>query len=259
MSKSPLVMVLRLQDLASFEMLNSHLFLKLLKNTEVVSVDDPAIARRHLTSTVRPFAVVVVDDSVAHDEYRDILHLLVDYVEYGGTVIFAGLFSMFCCDPKVDFMFKNAWRLQWRTAPIKRGSFFVNPGAPELRVDHITEKYTMKALHLRHVAAEDVIYFKNKMGKKQGKGKTPQTAATYETPIAFTRVGSGHVGFVGHKNAQHVTSHVVLAMCFHIGCVMHPAAPGVGISLPNASTLFHAKLIDILLTGYLTRCRSQTV
>ena len=225
----PLIVVLRLLDFNILVDTHAHLLSSLEECAEVRHVKNVAEARRYLTSTVRPQAILVADKSLTPPTYRDIRSLLVEYVKAGGTAVYCGIFSS--CTRPSDFklMFEDAWGLPWVSGSYHRETFAVNPRVTSITERKVNRRYNVKALQVDNVSLNDAIYLSigeaNALSKP---GSTNQrTPATFMTPAAFTTIGLGRVGYVGDVNGDDATTKVVLAMCLHPLSGPSPA-PGSG-------------------------------
>lgn len=229
----PLVVVVRLEDHNIFEGTNPDLLRELAYRANVRTAKRVSEARRSLSSTVRPQAVIVADAAVVHTEYRDILLLLMDYVASGGTVVYAGIFSSSVKPTDLDFMFKDAWDLPWHAGAYTRETVAVNSFSNGLNVGPLLKKYSMKALFVDNVALKDAIYLEPHFARKlaQAKNNEERLRIAFKTPVAFATVGRGRVGYVGDVNSETGTTNLVIAMCFHPGAYA-PIAPGTGSPLP---------------------------
>lgn len=72
----------------------------------------------------------------------------------------------------------------------------------------------MKALHLNGVAQSDMLYIATDVSRLESHVFAPRPITnTKETPVAFTKFGQGHIGYIGDVNSEDETHHVILAMC----------------------------------------------
>ena len=204
-----------------------HLGKKLSQRALLRRAETSSQARRYLTSTTRPHAVIVTDNAVTLPKYRDVLQLLVDYAAAGGTVVYAGMFSSFTIHPDIEFMFKSAWGLPWRPCAYTRETIAVNPLIKGLHVNMLVPRYSMKATYLGDVAPSDAVYLELPQIRKLTKSTAGQSSATCKTPAAFAAIGRGRVGYVGDVNGEKDTTSLILAMCFH-PAARAPPAPGTG-------------------------------
>ncbi|KAH9938775.1 TPR-like protein, partial [Epithele typhae] len=207
----------------------------------LVNADSVEQAKRHLTSTIRPHAVIVGDVALLTPQFHDVLTLLIDYVAVGGTVVHAGLFSGLASrrgDVDVGAYFKRAWNLPWHTGSRRhtRGPTRLNAIIRQRHsfAPRLPKQYTQAAVLVNDVELEDALYlteddFKTHVSQNNGgKNKPAGSRACVRAAAAFARVGGGHVGYVGDVLPQHATSTVVLGMCFHLlsGPPMAPGSAG---------------------------------
>ncbi|KAI1786102.1 hypothetical protein LXA43DRAFT_1185370 [Ganoderma leucocontextum] len=233
----PLVVILCLEDYSlelSFK-IHRHLLSTLPNRAEVRQALKPSQARRYLTSTIRPHAVIVVDSALAHSWYRDILWLLGSYVKAGGTAIFSGMFISTIPDMSFDEIWRDVFLLRWRACFPDRGSKCVlNSHVDGLDVAELPSGYkpsSGNATWINGVSPEHGVYMDSGEIKKLEKGKEAETSrqAMVKTPIAFATHKKGRIGYVGDMNIQGSkhAAQVILAMCFYPGS-QAPIASGTG-------------------------------
>ena len=80
---------------------------------------------------------------------------------------------------------------------------------------NIATSYSIKAVHLRGVKAEDVLYATPKEEDEDDKESMAFPSLVVDlpsVPIAYTRIGDGFLGFVGDVNTEEESASVILAM-----------------------------------------------
>ena len=182
-----------------------------------------AQARRYLSSTVRPQAIIVADAFTTNPAYRDILFQLVDYAWAGGTVIYAGLVGCFTRPIDLDAAFQHVWGVPWRSSNFYQQTFSLNPSAKCISTDpkHVSHAYTMRARFVSKVELEDALYLEPLNVRRVELETGEQGQPTYETPAAFAPIGYGYLGFVGEVDGEEGTIKLLLAMCLLKAVSMH--------------------------------------
>ncbi|KAI1786107.1 hypothetical protein LXA43DRAFT_1099551 [Ganoderma leucocontextum] len=227
MAAKPLIVVLCLQSSTILDEINPNILPALAQKGVVCKAKTLTQARRYLTSTTRPHAVIVVDAAVTYPENHELLPRLVEYARVGGTVVYSGVFSSTVLYPDLKAMFKNVWGLPWRVCAHTSGSHAVNPHVKGIGTKELVKKCIVKSTRIDNVALEDTVYVNPSAAKKLEQGQ-PSYNKTYETFAAFAKIGRGRVGYLGHFSSEPVTASVMLAMCFWPGS-RAPVAPGDGV------------------------------
>ncbi|KAF7981204.1 hypothetical protein HWV62_34533 [Athelia sp. TMB] len=179
-------------------------FLKSLSNkAEWTEAQDSDVAIGIL-STRQVTAVFVTDPAIASTQstYAALAAALVTYAEAGGIVVFGGMFSSYVTPSDNNSFFKSNWGLDWTMGDYHRADFKANPRRHAfLKSGPGTPKeYNVKTVHLKGVAPEDVVYL------------PAGDADPLQVPVAYTRFGTGYVGYHGEVNGEEKTTLVLLTM-----------------------------------------------
>ena len=244
MTVKPLIVILCLKFEEGFDQSNDHLLSVLSQKDVVRKARTPAQARRYLTSTTRPHAVILADADVTEPEHHELLAQLVEYAEAGGTVVYAGPFTASSLYPNINTTFKTVWGLPWCvSAAPAGGTFAVNPKAKGLNTKGLVKRCSFQAaIHVENVALEDAVYIIPALAKKL-KNSQPSGAGTYKTPAAFANVGRGRVGYVGDMQGMAASTNLILAMCFWPGS-RPPVPPGDGVPEVVCVCMSHLMVVD---------------
>ncbi|KAM5541571.1 hypothetical protein V8D89_004761 [Ganoderma adspersum] len=233
MAAKPLIVILCFQSEKSLGEYNPDILPALAQKSVIRKAKTLPQARRYLTSTVRPHAVIVTDAAVTYPENHELLPRLVEYAKAGGTVVYSGIFGSTVLYPDLKAMFKNVWGLPWRVCAYTSGNHVVNPRVKGIATKAILEKCSVKATRINNVALEDVIYVSPSEAKKlknlprPPEGQSPSDK-TYETFAAVAKVGRGRVAYLGHFSPEPITMSLILGLCFWPGA-RSPVAPGDGV------------------------------
>lgn len=245
MEAKPLIVVLCLDNEPVSDVINNHLYTALAKEDVVRKARTLPEARRYLTSTTRPHAILVVDAAVTYPENREVLLRLVEYAQAGGTVVYAGVFSSMVRYPDLESMFKDVWDLPWRASAYTNGTYTVNTRVGRMNTTGLAKRYSVKATLVNNVAYDHAVYLSSSSLKKLRKDGGPLAGQTYQTPAAFAAIGRGRVGYIGDVNGVSDTTRLVIAMCFWPGS-RAPISPGHGVA--EIVSLLSPAYILLLLT-----------
>jgi hypothetical protein len=147
--------------------------------------------------------VFATDPGLTSPDYKNLLAALVRYVSGGGCLVFGGTFACFVQYPDVAPLFAT-FDLMWKAGSYTRNSLECNMDENELVEMNLflPKKICIKGLFLDDVEMEEIVY-------------TPTSGMTNsqnQSPIVFTHVGKGHVGYIGDVNADSCTTPSLLAM-----------------------------------------------
>ncbi|KAI1786101.1 hypothetical protein LXA43DRAFT_79752 [Ganoderma leucocontextum] len=251
MSVKPLIVILCLKYEAGFDQVYAHLLSVLAQKDEVRKARTLSQARRYLTSTTRPHAVILADADVTEPEYHELLARLVEYAVAGGTVIHAGSFNSAGLYPDLNNMFKNVWALPWRVSTsCTSGRHAVNLHVKGFNTKGLVKQCSFTAPPVDNVALEDAVYVTPSLAKKLKNGQ-PSPPMTCQTPAAFAKVGRGRVGYVGDVLGKPAMTNLILGMCFWPGS-RAPVAPGDGV--PEVVCVFASLSMVVAAHRQVRRC-----
>ena len=156
-----------------------------------------------LIATVTPTAIVVTEAEIAKHKYSSIRAKVVDYAKTGGIVVFCGMFSSMIRPLKLNDMWLSDWNLSWKSGDYHRTTFRLNPSRTQkLRsITSMPKRYSMKAVHLDGATSEAMVYV------------TTTDWNMKQSPVLFTPIRQGYVGYLGDVNAEEDSTAVVLGMC----------------------------------------------
>jgi hypothetical protein len=151
--------------------------------------------------------VLVADEGIIESKNSEVLSSLIGWVNAGGIAVVGSLFPSFITGSEFDRFF-DRWGLPWKMGDYHRTTFVLNPSTRQLSSNsaNLTTSYSMKAVHLKDVMAEDVLYAPTE------DSRVASTVDLPHVPVAYTRVGDGFLGYVGDVNAEEESTSVILAM-----------------------------------------------
>ncbi|OBZ72933.1 Mitochondrial import receptor subunit TOM34 [Grifola frondosa] len=213
----PLVLLLCLEfHQGTFDKLNSPLLSALRAKADVQRVTSSSDILQRLSQNPAPKAVLAMDPAVTERRNSKVLKKLVQYVKSGGTIIFACQFSSFVVWSKMDTMFKKFWNLPWSYSTYHGDTFLLNKEIVGLDIQDLAPEYSTKAVHLKDVAMSATVYVpivEDESADEYDDFDYPTVTKVSETPVAFTSVGKGRLGYVGDVNCEDGSTNLVVSMC----------------------------------------------
>lgn len=161
-----------------------------------------------------PQAVILTDSSCTKVKYSGLLACLVRYVkEDGGTVLCACHFSSFIRpDDMAPFFAK--FGLNWTVGDYTRSTMALNKGVCTPRTSApLSPSYSQKAVFLQGVARDAAMYLPMEDSRVESAVFPPTPVKAEQTPVAFTKLDKGWLGYIGDVNAEIESDAVVLAIC----------------------------------------------
>ena len=159
--------------------------------------------------SLKPGTVLITTSSFA--KHPPLCTQTVEYAKAGGTVIIACLFSSMIRPPDFDKFFKRYWGLEWKFANYHRNTYILN-GRRNARLKQneneenskrkMPDEYCLKAVIVSGAKRDDMVY-----------RPAPETYDPNESPLLFTSIGKGYLGYIGDVNAEEEQGKVILAMC----------------------------------------------
>jgi len=198
------ILLISFGKISSFDEIYWENLAKLRSRAKLIEATDVISAMAHLSKPEEKYAAVIITDpAIMKEKFAVIQNKLVSYVEAGGIVIFGFLFAAFAKFDDMDAFFEDIWSLDWTVAAYTRSELVINPRANSVLLNHphakLSQKYTMKAVHLSGTKVEDRAYVTK-----------PRSA---NSPAIFTRYEKGFLGFIGDVNNGSETAELLLAMC----------------------------------------------
>jgi hypothetical protein len=158
-------------------------------------------------------SVYVADEGINERKNSEVLSSLIGWVNAGGIAVIGSLFPSFTTGSEFGRFF-NKWGLPWRMGDYHRSTFVLNPSIHQLSSHsaNLTTSYSMKAVHLKGVNAEDILYTPSEDSRVESHVFEPSPVDLSHVPVAYTRIGGGFLGYIGDVNAEEGSTGVILAM-----------------------------------------------
>ncbi|KAF2432768.1 hypothetical protein EJ08DRAFT_112926 [Tothia fuscella] len=226
----PAVFILDLEQPDLFTAIYSDFVDALASEYRIQRARKKGPAERYLTNTEnRPIAILAVDAGLVERKNASLLQQVRDYVHRGGTVIFMANFSGFITPPKMNKFWPETWGLDWQFGEYHRTTVHLNHNMPWLSTatNSLPQQYSQKAVNLAQVALSDVLYRPSSDSRTQSAVLAESPVNQYQTPVAFTKIGRGFVGYIGDMNNETGSQNVVMEMCKLAAYNASTAAPPV--------------------------------
>lgn len=190
----------------------SHLLDAVTSKAKLQRAKMPESALKYLADNV-PRAIFATDSAITKKKYAAVLRAVVSYVLDGGTLVLGATFSTFVIPTDLTAFFAANFGLPWKSGSYHRTDVHLNEGVQGLATKGLADVYSQKALFLKGVPPDAALYLPSKDSKTQSHVFAPAPVDVDQTPVAFTQVGKGWLGYLGDVNQEHGTDAVALAMC----------------------------------------------
>lgn len=209
-SVKPYILLLSLDDSLPFDQMYERLLEKLSAVATLAHANKPDSALRSLADQP-PHAVLVTDPSITH--HGDVHAAVFDYVRAGGTVILMGNLSSLVRPKDLDSLFQRIG-LPWTYADYVRTTVYLNTLTGASQLTSLPSCYSQKAVFLANVRVEAAWYLPSDASRTESDVfRSERIQNLQQTPVAFTSMGKGKLGYVGDVNGEEGSDAVVLAMC----------------------------------------------
>jgi hypothetical protein len=209
-----MVLLLSMSYLALNHDVSAHLLSALQSSTFLLQAESEDTARQFLSKPELK-AVIIGDADLAEfaNKYLDLHRRIFQFAEAGGIVVLGCSFSSMISRDHANRFFKDTWKLPWKMASYQRSTYFANPSRGNgLGGKEIPRSYSQKAVSLKSVADEDKVYIPTPESSLESLVFPPVSIELGETPVAYTKVGEGFLGYVGDVNSEEGSTSVILAM-----------------------------------------------
>lgn len=203
MALKPVVLLISLAGDYLFAEIHEHCLETLYNKAHVIQALNSSAAIEHLTAS-DPAGILVTDAHITYQENREVLAKVVEYAKSGKPVVIGGTFSAFMPADEMANFFNNTWGLPWSSTSYTRASLSYNPAVTSL-FEHeaqLPNSIDAKSLYLKGFTLNAAVYLP---------GEDSHVSST-ESPILYTRIGEGYLGYIGDIDGESEVTDVVLAM-----------------------------------------------
>lgn len=208
----PVVFLLSLETEPFFDDMYARLIDTLAAKATIKRATKATAALNFLSTNI-PNVIFITDPALLEVANSAVLERVVSYVRGGGTAIIGGLFSSFVRPDDMDSWFRSQWGLSWKSSGYTRTTVDLNPLAQRVPQLGLPAAYSQKAVFLKNVAPNASWY----VPSSESHIFSPGSGNDQQTPVAFTALGSGWLGYIGDVNSEQSTDAVFLAMCGLLG------------------------------------------
>ena len=206
------VLLLKLEDYSWLSEMFENFLQALHSKANVTQCTDATTALEIITAGTQA-AVLLWEPSIIKKKNRKLADALAEYTKSGGITIFAACCSCFARPPDIDKFFDKVFGLPWKYGNHLRTTFTANPGARLNLTDKIAASYSMKAVHLKNIAKEDLVYLTTEGSVLESMVFWPaKVDLVGEGPVVFAQYHHGKLGWVGDVNNERETGSLVFAM-----------------------------------------------
>jgi hypothetical protein len=208
----PTIFLLSLENEPFFDTMFARLIDAIAAKATLKRATKAAAALDFLSANT-PSAIFITDPGLLKAANSAILERVVSYVRGGGTAVIGGLFSGFVQPLDLGDWFRSQWGLLWQYAEYHRTTVHLNPHAQRVPQLGLPAAYSQKAVFLKNVGSNASWYLPLDDSMTESHAFPPQSVDDRQTPVAFTALGYGWLGYIGDVNAEQGSDAVVLAMC----------------------------------------------
>lgn len=211
-TEGPFVLLLSLSNPELLASINEHFLSTIRSKVRVVQALDAQKALQYLADTNLK-SVYVADEDILERKNLELFSSLIGWVNAGGIAVAGSLFPTLASPLKLNRFFKK-WELPWRMGDYHRTTFVLNRSNRHLSSHsaNLATSYNVKAVHLRGVRAEDVLYAPTEDSRVESHVFAPTKVDPSHVPVAYTRIGDGFLGYIGDVNGEEESTSVILAM-----------------------------------------------
>lgn len=210
------------------ETIGHHLLAELRKHANVVITRRGEEARNKLgdaegnvVTADKLRAVILADGDIvtrrAQDRYDNLKMMVIEYVFSGGILVMGATFAGFVRPDRFNHFMKNDFDLMWvygdcyHRAVVYLNQFVTNErfrGNPKLAAS-----YSQRSVWLKYVEPRDRVYVPDDHCMTGNTFFASAQADCYQSPVCWTKVGEGWIGYIGDYNCEEESTAVILAMC----------------------------------------------
>ncbi|KAJ3719711.1 hypothetical protein C8R42DRAFT_96234 [Lentinula raphanica] len=206
------ILVLSLYEEDYLYSIFEHLMSSMRAVATVKLVTSAEEAQRSLLSDTPPTAVLSIDAAPTDAKYAEFNNQLVRFAKAGGTVVFGCNFSNHFSFDRAGPFFR-AWGQTWDLGNYHRTTVHLNnDGIAGMALAGLEPSYSVKALNLVNVPPASTVYSPSSSSRTQTHVFPATSVDTSQTPVAYTAIEAGFMGYAGDVNAETPTTKAIMAM-----------------------------------------------
>ncbi|KAL1728153.1 hypothetical protein EV714DRAFT_215636, partial [Schizophyllum commune] len=206
------VLIIVLEDDGFWHDIHAHL-LKALRAKIAVKQSTSKNQIRELLASPDLAGVLAVDAGIARRRNASLADELAAYAKRGGAVVIGGQFSNHITPAEMKTLMQR-FGLPWTMGDYHRTTHTRNAQNDIVqRNPSLPKSYSMKAVHIAGAEPAAAMYGPTEGSKLQSMVFAPVKIDNLaEYPVVHSRVGDGHLGFIGDVNGETESTAPVLAM-----------------------------------------------
>ncbi|KAK2786429.1 hypothetical protein FQN52_001179 [Onygenales sp. PD_12] len=201
------ILLLSLNKLSFFDEQYAKLTDLLASNAAIKSASSPSAALDFLSSNT-PHAIIVTDEAIVEPENSSVLDKLISYACAGGIVVVGCHFSSFISPDEFESFFAR-WALPWKLGNYSRETVSVNHQVRGVDKVGLPAAYSQKAVFINNISPDAALY----QVLPDPEDESFPSRYHGQTPVAYTKIGDGWLGYVGDVNAEAGSDLVIWKMC----------------------------------------------
>lgn len=153
--------------------------------------------------------VFITHSSIVDYENRYLLSKLVEYSKNGGTIIFGANFHENIAGTDIRSFFFDNWGLSWEPVGGQRvnATVSLNPkNSLVVKNSGLTSSFRLSAHYLKGIAQFMAVY--TAQNKRRGSSKSKN----FQSPVLYTGVQKGYVGYIGIEDTDEIFPSIFCAM-----------------------------------------------
>lgn len=213
----PEVLLLSLEVESAAAKVFQPLFDTLHELAQVTRIKTKAGAIKYLETKKKPRSILISDHGLTRAKNQQLLDRVVSYVRSGGVVVVGIQFPSFVTmGPFNRFFGEEGFGLSWRHGSFHRSEFQFNPActlATDMAPGSFPAPYNMKALHVQNAPLHEKIYVPVAKAVTQFHFLDPEPVDQAQAAVVGSKVGDGHVFYVGDVNLEESSRMIILRLC----------------------------------------------
>lgn len=221
----PEVLLLSLAYRSAYDEVFQPLFDKLHHFAQVLHIKTKHDATQYL-ETKNPRSILISDEGLTRAKNKGVLDKVVSYVRGGGVVVVGIHFPSLTTMDAFNKFFGEGFGLSWRRGDYHRSDFQFNPActlATGVAPSSFPAPYSMKVLHVENARPHEKIFVPVANDMTQSHVMIPQRVDQTQAAVVGSKVGDGHVFYVGDVNLEEESRQILLLLCISESSLLNDA------------------------------------
>ena len=221
----PEVLLLSLAYQSAYDEVFESLYDKLHHFAQVLHTKTKNDAMQYL-ETKNPRSILISDEGLTRAKNKAVLEKVVSYVRSGGVVVIGIHFPSFTTMKAFDKFFGEGFGLSWRRGDYNRSDFQFNPACilpADVAPSSFPAPYSMKALYVQNAHPHEKVYVPVANAMTQSHVMPPEWVDQTQAAVVGTKVGDGHLFYVGDVNLEESSRQILLLLCVSESSLLNDA------------------------------------